>query len=356
MEIVNCEREINRNKTLFKFFLLVITFLTFCLNFEQKKENDFIALDYIHPIQFPKEYFQLVQVEIISSNSNNIPILMYHSIESPKFWIDRQTFRNHLKLLFDAGFSTMKIEDYLKEDFSHIPDGRKPVILTFDDQWGSQFYFDDVDGKNISNQSAVGILEEFAKLHPDFGKNAVFYLFFHRLPFQSYPDHNLWKKKITYLLESGFEIGSHTYDHSIMKFMNSQKINKELDQFYFNLEPLVGKYLPNTFTLAYPGGIVPFNKQTVVNYRYKYHAIKAGLLAGSGFAKVPATKNKDLLAIPRMLGSTEQIQWIIQQPTFTVKREIITIPKIFTTSSDIIADWLYRKQKNNLVIFKELNP
>jgi peptidoglycan/xylan/chitin deacetylase (PgdA/CDA1 family) len=335
--------------------LLLFSLLVSSCQFFSKKTYYQYPLEELTPVQFPNDYFKKVPIEIYKSNSDNIPILMYHSIDDPVNWIDTQTFRKHLELLFEAGFSTIKLQDYLKNNYESVPEGRKPIILTFDDQWGSQFYYEDTKGTKISKNCVVGILEDFAKLHPSFGKNAIFYLFFHRLPFlKSEEDHILWKKKLIYLVNAGFEIGSHTYDHSKMTNMKPNKILEELDFFYSKLLPILGKQTTCIMTLAYPGGEIPKNSTMIKNYQFHGVPLLAALKASGGFAKVPVKKNINMFELPRLEGSTENIRWIIQQHTFTVHKKIVPISKIFTYSKNSILQWLQTNYIQKDFFFREL--
>ena len=298
------------------------------------------SLDELKPNLLPQDYLTRESLEIYQANDPRIPILMYHSIDSPRYWIDVPTFRSHLEMLYKAGYSTIRMKDYLHNDFRSIPMGRKPILLTFDDQWASQFYYEDKKGTIISKNCVVGVLDEFAKQHPSFGKHAVFYLFFHRIPFNGLDENELWKKKIDYLLKNGYEIGSHTYDHSVMTDMTNQQIKRELDLSFRHLIPLLKDYPSQTLTLAYPGGNIPKNKHFISEYSNQGITIKASFKASGGFAKVPYHFNSGLHTIPRIEGSTENIRMIIQTATFQKQAKTIWIPKLFIHSRDLVVKWM----------------
>jgi peptidoglycan/xylan/chitin deacetylase (PgdA/CDA1 family) len=326
-------------------WLALVAISSVLISFTSCRRNEKITLiphssDVITQVQYPSEYYEHITIPAYQRNSNKIPVLMYHSLEKGKNWISSSTFRYHLQLLYEAGYSSLKLEDYMNNNFDSIPNGRKPVIITFDDQWASQFSFDDPTTNKINPNCAVGILEDFATKHPDFGKNAVFFLFFHRLPFIGHDDTDLWKTKITYLIKHGYEIGSHTWDHSIMTKMTPVKIKTELDKFYQILDPIIGEKVVHTMTLAYPGGAPPILDQSIRSYRYQNYPLKAAFLAFGGFASVPFLENPDLIRIPRIEGSTLQIKRIIQQNSFVVDRHSIKIPKIFSYSRDSVLQYV----------------
>ena len=316
-----------------------------------------IPFEKIDSLKFSENLFKEIPVEFYEVNSDKIPILMYHSIDEPKNWIDESTFKLHLEKLYNAGFSSMKIEDYINGDFSTVPEGRKPVIITFDDEWGSQFYYSDEKRLIISPSCAVGILEDFAKTHPLFGKNALFYLFFHRLPFIQYNSSHLWQKKIKYLAQNGFELGCHTFDHSIMTKMSEKRIRKELDDFFKILKPLLPNQIFHTMTLAYPGGAIPIKRNAIEEYQFEGHPLIASLTAWGGFAKIPATKNPDKHAIPRIEGTSQNINWIIQTATFQKKSKKIQIPKILIQNEALLVKYVLEQKLNSghpFILFNEV--
>lgn len=334
-------------------FLLLIT-LNSCNNMRFNPQILSEPIPEIHPILFPKEYYDSINVNIYQKNVDKIPILMYHTIHDQVNWISTDEFRKHLKLLFEAGFTTIKLNDYLNNDFSSVPNGRKPIIITFDDQWASQFFYSDSTKNEISKDCAVGILEEFYKKQPIFGKNAVIYLFFHRLPFIGYDQRNRWVVKIRHLLDLGYELGSHSYDHSVMTNMDEAKIKTNLDKFYTKLESLIGVDYKKTMTLAYPGGAVPKKLNGVSSYQYKNTPLKGALKASGGFAKVPIENNDSIWYIPRIEGSSENILWLIKQETFHVEKVSRKIPKLFSYDISLRNKWL-NLDPNQYHLFTFLN-
>jgi peptidoglycan/xylan/chitin deacetylase (PgdA/CDA1 family) len=206
-----------------------------------------------------------------------IPIIMYHEIGNPleseygtRFTVTPKMLRSHLELLHKNGFVPVSLDEYLSDDFSKVPIGKKPIILTFDDSTGGQFrYIRHKDGSTdesyaIDPYSAVGIIDEFAKEHKDFFQKAIFFIDFvdkngyFEVPF-SQP--GLESKKIEYLLKSGYDVECHTVFHPFLnKEPKKTLVNNILlyDYIMNNIKnnlniPMQRKYK----TLAFPYGDVP---------------------------------------------------------------------------------------------------
>ena len=108
-----------------------------------------------------------------------IMILMYHDIGEPEdIWVRTpENFRKDLQTLYDKGYRAISMKDYIEGNID-TPPGTTPVVITFDDGTKGQFNILDEDGEFVINpDSAVGILEEFNKEHPDFGLKATFMYF-----------------------------------------------------------------------------------------------------------------------------------------------------------------------------------
>jgi len=309
-----------------------------------------ISAGEIDQLAFSSDMLDRISQEIYPVNSNKIPILMYHSIEDTRVGITRESFLNQLNMLYENGFSTMKMEDYLNGDFSKIPEGRKPVILTFDDGWISQFRYLDEKGEKIDPACVVGTLESFSNKYPLFGKSAVFYLYMRIPPFccsiGSIQQQKLWQKKVKYLIDNGFEIGNHTLNHKYFIHEKEQEIKKELDEFYSKMFPLLGKNLKHALTFAYPGGYLPDNKTVLNNYRYKGFSIKASVKASGGGAIVPSGQNNNLQELPRIPAEDYLVKAMVTQPFFRKTSLKIQIPKMFLSSHNLKMMWI--KENGNI--------
>lgn len=150
-------------------------------------------------------------------------VIMYHNLaDKPGTYATTpDLFRSDLERLYREGYRTVSMSDLVDNTIS-IPLGTTPVVLTFDDGHKSNFYYDDQG--QIAKDSVVGILEDFYKDHPDFGRNAIFYLN-GGIPFGQTDS---YEKKLRYLIDNGYEIGNHSLSHANLSKIHADAIQKQL--------------------------------------------------------------------------------------------------------------------------------
>ena len=125
--------------------------------------------------------------------------------------------------------------------------GYTPIIITFDD--GNKNNFEYLEDNTINKDSAVAILLDFSKEHPDFSPTATFFLN-GDVPFgQS----GQGAKKIDFLLENGMDIGNHTRTHANFKSITKEELQKEIGGQVQHLEGFVNdqNYIINTIALPF---------------------------------------------------------------------------------------------------------
>ena len=185
-------------------------------------------------------------------------ILEYHKIDLPEERWTRtpDNFRRDLQRLWERGYRLVGLNDYLDGRIA-LPKGTTPVILTFDDSSPGQFRYLEKNGDWVVDPDcAVGILEQFEKDHPGFGRAATFFV----LPGASPPNRlfnqpDLVGKKLAYLKSRGFEIGNHTLWHANLAKYDEPTVRKQL----LEAQEWVQKHLPGYRfrTLALPMGAYP---------------------------------------------------------------------------------------------------
>ncbi|MCL4425024.1 MAG: polysaccharide deacetylase family protein, partial [Firmicutes bacterium] len=139
-----------------------------------------------------------------------VMILEYHLIGDKEDRWERQydNFRKDLERLYREGYRLISLVDYLRNSI-RVPEGYTPVVLTFDDGSRGQFNYLEKDGqKVIDPRSAVGIILDFAREHPDFGTAATFYTLY-----PPFGQARYWQEKVRFLVEHGMDIGNHTANH-----------------------------------------------------------------------------------------------------------------------------------------------
>jgi len=160
----------------------------------------------------------------------------------------------------------------------------------------------------IDPNCAVGIMEEFKKENPGFNSTATFYLF-GKNPFRQ-KEHIEFKLK--YLIEKGYDIGNHTYNHAFLnKLTTREEILYQLGEQVTFIKEIIPEYEMTTLSLPY--GLRP--KESLQKYLDKgeYKEIKyehIGILdVGSHPSYSWADKRFNFKAIPRIrVSRTEEYQ------------------------------------------------
>lgn len=205
-----------------------------------------------------------------------VPIMMYHGIREKtsnstgtvggnvdKDGYNRtpEAFRKDLESYYEKGYRMIRLDDYIngKVDVEY---GKSPIILTFDDGNEDNIKVTGLDDNGniiIDKNSAVGILEEFKKKHPDANVTATFFVnggIFNQSEYN--------EKILKWMIDNGYDIGNHTQTHLDIKKSSSDRVQKEIAYVYDKLEELIpGKYVK---IIALPFGS-PYTK-THDNFKY----------------------------------------------------------------------------------------
>ncbi|MGE5630303.1 MAG: polysaccharide deacetylase family protein [Caulobacteraceae bacterium] len=244
------------------------------------------------------------ELKALKANENGqVMILMYHGIgEKEAEWVRTpDNFRKDLKTLYDKGYRLISLKDYIENNIK-VEAGFTPFVLTFDDGLQSSFNIIEENGqKKIDPNCAVGILEQFKKEHPDFGKGGSFFVYY-PIPFRQ---KELIKEKYDFLINNGYDIGNHSYTHENLGELSIENVQKVLALNVKNTQ----QYLPgyDMYALALPFGAAPKGD----NYKYvaqgEYEGVKynnrAVLRVGSNPAPSPVDLKFNPLKLPRVRGS-----------------------------------------------------
>jgi peptidoglycan/xylan/chitin deacetylase (PgdA/CDA1 family) len=227
-----------------------------------------------------------------------VPVLMHHRLVAavdseydmtPAWW------RAELERLHRERYYPVTMLQVARGDLGHVPAGRAPVVLTFDDSSIGQLHYDPHGA--IAADSAVGMLVEFSREHPDFPAAASFYL--NKDPFGLGQP----RRAIGDLHRLGFEIGNHTYDHVPLD-LPPQQIEQQLGE----LATMVEEGLPGLAprTMALPLGVEPRHPALVRagRWRGRPYVNEAVLLVGAEPAPSPFSTRWDAGAVPRIRSSS----------------------------------------------------
>lgn len=205
-----------------------------------------------------------------------VPIMMYHGIREKtsnstgivggnvdKDGYNRtpEAFREDLEFYYENGYEMIRLDDYIN-GIVKASYGKSPIILTFDDGNEDNIKVTGLDDKGniiIDKNSAVGILEEFKKKHPDTNVTATFFVNGGIFNQSEYND-----KILKWMVENGYDIGNHTQTHLDIKKSSGDRVQKEIAYVYDELEKVIpGKYVK---IIALPFGS-PYVK-THDNFKY----------------------------------------------------------------------------------------
>ncbi len=226
-----------------------------------------------------------------------IMVLEYHVIgpKEERWTRTPANFRRDLEELYRRGYRPVNVSD-LVEGRIDVPAGYTPVALTFDDGTEGQFRYIQKDGQRVIDpDSAVGILLDFHRKHPDWPLKATFYV--NDNPFEQ---RDSWQDKIRFLVEQGFEVGNHTLTHANLGKLDAAGTAREVG----SLQKLLRQAVPglDTVTLALPYGTFPREPEAVRHGSYQGMAydIKGFLLVGANPAPSPFSRRFDPWRIPRV--------------------------------------------------------
>lgn len=205
-----------------------------------------------------------------------VPIMMYHGIRKKtsnstgtvggnvdKDGYNRtpEAFREDLEFYYENGYEMIRLDDYIN-GIVKASYGKSPIILTFDDGNEDNIKVTGLDDNGniiIDKNSAVGILEEFKKKHPDTNVTATFFVNGGIFNQSEYND-----KILKWMVENGYDIGNHTQTHLDIKKSSGDRVQKEIAYVYDELEKVIpGKYVK---IIALPFGS-PYVK-THDNFKY----------------------------------------------------------------------------------------
>lgn len=249
-----------------------------------------------------------------------IPLLQYHHfnpVVTDPYVRTPDQFRADLQWLYDNNYYVVNIHDYI-DDTMEVPLGKHPVMLSFDDGAESQFRFIPLDNGQLAldGESAIGILEQFFRDHPDFGRGGHFAI----LPGRTFawPDHpeqyEYAEEKLAWLLANGYEIGNHTLDHANLAEIGPDEVMYQLAEGNIGILAEAQEAVVRIHTLpfgAYPNG----GDDTVFkgfDYNGGYYEFEGVLLVGANPAFSVLSTQYDPYAIPRIQMFDEEFnqKWL----------------------------------------------
>ncbi len=249
--------------------------------------------------------------EIGSNELGRIMIIEYHVIgeEDGRWARSYSSFRKDLEKLYEAGYVSVSLNDMIRGNID-IPEGKTPVVITFDDGTPGQFRYieNEVGEMVVDPKSGVGVLENFYKDYPDFGLEATFFLNYYT-PFGQGGE--LSKKKIAHVIESGMDIGNHSVNHLKMNTLSQEEVAKELALIVKMVKDIVPEYEVETFALPFGIGTKETEWSVRGEYQGQTYENIGVLLVGSTPAPSPFNKNFPQDALERVQVFEDNLdKWI----------------------------------------------
>ncbi len=251
-----------------------------------------------------------IDLSVVKPNeAGRIMVVMFHNFIEKYEKGDKDytttfdAFRELLSTLYDSDYRLISLNDYLNGNID-TPAGCIPMVFTFDDGTSGQFSLIEENGElKVNPDSAVGIIEEFNRTHPDFGVEGTFFV---NLGNQTFGKTGTLEQRLEYLTSKGFEIGNHTYSHINLKTeaKTAEIIQNEIGGNQKRMYELIPGYTFVTFSLPY-GAPSKDLMQYVIKGEYDGTAYenKAIMEVGWDPAQSPFTAKFDPLATHRVRSS-----------------------------------------------------
>ena len=258
-----------------------------------------------------------------------VPILIYHRFlpdhyeYSTKVKTRLGDFRAHLESLYTSGYTLISLSEWLSGNL-HVPEGRRPLILTIDDL----FFADQIsltEEGEASLESGLGVLWHFYLEHPDFGFHVSL---FPNLGDKLFPGgESELAKVIAWGIEHGAIPYNHFYTHPRLDLTKPKWIPVEAERNDIYLRELLRmieredliSHLGNI--IAIPYGIWPSSKagiDAMLSYvspeGVPLQAIlEADFAVRAKYLLPPFSPDFDPWHIPRIVGTQHAIDLLVEQ-------------------------------------------
>lgn len=250
---------------------------------------------------------------------NSVPILMYHRIYNMKNSETKYTggnvdkdgynrtseaFEKDLRSFYEQGYRMMRLTDFVDGNID-VAFGYSPLILTFDDGINDVVIegWNDDGTPKFETGCAIDVLEKIKAEYPDYNVTATFFLNYKLFCNNEEDD----RKVIKWLVDNGYDIGNHTYNHVKLGGMSADEIEKEVGKMYKLLDEIIPGRFVNIIALPYgsPEGAASkpeYEKIFSGTYEGFSYTTKATLLCAWTRSYSPFVRDYDKTAIRRIRG------------------------------------------------------
>ena len=251
---------------------------------------------------------------------NSVPILMYHRIYKMKNSetkykggnVDKdgynrtsEAFEADLRSFYEQGYRMMRLTDFVDGNIA-VPFGYSPLILTFDDGIRDVVLegWNDDGSPKFDDGCAIAILEKIKAEYPDYNVTATFFLNCSLFCNKEEDD----KKLLKWMVDNGYDIGNHTYDHVKLGGCSADEIEKQVGSMYKLLDSIIPGQYVNSIALPYgsPESMGPdkpqYEKILSGTYDGFTYTTKAALLCAWTRSYSPFVRDYNNTAIRRIRG------------------------------------------------------
>jgi peptidoglycan/xylan/chitin deacetylase (PgdA/CDA1 family) len=292
-----------------------------------------------------EEIKQTIDLSVKPNEVGKVMVLMYHNIgEEERTWTRTpENFRRDLETLYEKNYRPVSLKDYVRGEMD-LPAGMTPFVLTFDDGNENNFrYLETENGWELDPDCAVGILEAFRLEHEDFDPQASFFVYGSR-PFRQ---EELIEKKLQFLLDNGYEVGNHSWDHDDYKeekYRAPEAVEESLGKNVAFLESIIAPGSVTTLALPYghrPAKSAETARQALIDGSYKETEYENVAILNVGWDpdKSPYHQDFDPYSIHRVRASETNVDnvglydWLANFEKHPSQRyisdgvvEVITVP------------------------------
>lgn len=207
-------------------------------------------------------------ISIPAYAKEKLPILLYHNITVSEptadldLHISKSNFIKHLEYLKNSGYTTITFKDYYSHRVYGTSLPEKPIIITFDDGYKSNY------------EIAYPLLKEYGFCATIFTVTNSSYQ-----PFSTIYPHFNWEEANEMQKSGIIDIESHSANHSLHDFLSASDIIYNTKKSYYDICVNLRKV---PFTYAYPSGKFSLLSQFLVaDMGYKIQVIVGGKINDS---------------------------------------------------------------------------
>jgi peptidoglycan/xylan/chitin deacetylase (PgdA/CDA1 family) len=244
----------------------------------------------------------------------DILVLVYHGIHTTEARWARtpENFRSDLERMLSLGYYPVNLIDMATGNLGHVPRGRRPIVLTFDDSSSGQFRY--LEDGSVDPDCAVGILLSMHKTYGDYWPLRA--TFFVLLWDADEPGTPLFRQpesaaqKVRALVDWGMEVGSHTINHPNLALLSPAEVKYELAASQNRIQALIPGY--RVLSLATPEGSIVRDRSLLRRGRSEsglYYYYEAVVLLQARASASPFSSDFDPYAIPRVQAVQSQLDF-----------------------------------------------